>query len=157
MRFDHGDTTWSENAGWFSNDPMPVEIEAREIFFAEHGPITRHNREKWEDFKWHDATQLRNQHVGYGPDEQHKDGTEELDDSKLDFHEWDNFADEPGFDEVKQKPRQAAPESFAVPGPEVRELWWVIAGEKFSWEKKRPQAGAAISEKPASDIPRHNP
>lgn len=78
MRFDHGDTAWSENAGRFSNDPMPVEIEAREKFLAEHGPITRQNREKWEDFQWNYATQLRNQHVGYGPsgltDEQHKDG-----------------------------------------------------------------------------------
>jgi hypothetical protein len=43
------------------------------------------------------------------------DGTEELYDSKRDFHEWENLADKPRFD------------------------------------------GAAISEKPASGIPRHNP
>lgn len=72
------------------------------------------------------------------------DGSEELYDSKRDFHEWENLAGKPRFDEVKRKLRQAAPESFATPGPESDELRLVIEGDRFTWEKKparmeRPQ------------------
>jgi arylsulfatase A-like enzyme len=65
------------------------------------------------------------------------DGTEELYDSKRDPHEWENLAGKPRFDEVKQKLRQAAPDAFAAPGPEVHELRLVIEGDGFTWQEKR--------------------
>ncbi|MCU0776661.1 MAG: sulfatase [Akkermansiaceae bacterium] len=64
------------------------------------------------------------------------DGTEELYDSRRDPNEWDNLAGNPEFDQVKQKLRAAAPPTFAKPGPEVRELRLVTAGERFHWETK---------------------
>ena len=74
---DHGDLAWHEFPGWFRNDEMPVGAKARKEFVATHGPIQK-QKKKWEQFQWDYATQLRNQHVGYGPsgllDEQHKDG-----------------------------------------------------------------------------------
>jgi hypothetical protein len=64
------------------------------------------------------------------------DGTEELYNSRRDPNEWDNLAGNPEFDQVKQKLRAAAPPTFAKPGPEVRELRLVTAGERFHWETK---------------------
>ncbi len=74
-----GERAWCETPERFKNDPMPTEIEARKQFEAKHGPVTdRGNGKAWREFRYSYATQLRDQHVGYGPsglrDEQHKDG-----------------------------------------------------------------------------------
>lgn len=76
---DHGDVAWDAK-GWFPNDELPVEIEAKRRFEAEHGLVTKpSNRKAWRAARKRASGLLTAQTPpGHGRsglrDEQHKDG-----------------------------------------------------------------------------------
>ena len=75
------------------------------------------------------------------------DGTEELYNVVQDPNEWDNLAPQEKYRAVMAELRQSAPEKFAAPGPETKDLRLVTEGERFRWEAKA--AGAPKKSKSA--------
>jgi len=74
------DQAWDANPERFNNDEMPMVVEARKKFEAQHGPSDKGKlRKLWKEQYAKLGTQTRGQQMpGYGPtgltDDQHKDG-----------------------------------------------------------------------------------
>ena len=78
------------------------------------------------------------------------DGTEELYNVKQDPNEWDNRANNPEFEGVKQELRASAPQTFADPGPNHGELKLQIKGDSYEWKSKHK---APVKVVPGQGVP----
>ena len=70
----------------------------------------------------------------------YEDGGEELYDLRSDPNEWHNLASAAGYEEIKNRLRQAEPKEFAVPGPTKKGLRLVTQGESFSWAPRKSKS-----------------
>ncbi len=65
------------------------------------------------------------------------DDSEELYNLKKDSNEWDNMAEQEGYEPIKEKLRNSAPKTFAPMGKPKEKMRLVTEGNTFRWEPKQ--------------------